>query len=150
MSVIGFNIKKGELWYCILAGTRGAPVYVGHDRHRFDAAQPRTELANYFKQTFAEVIDRAPGSRLAYRLSLEAKKADQVAYLTFPFGILNLVAHERGLHIREYVTQSFTAKALGVKDDKFAACDALISGRPGKWDKDAKLAALSAWVSLDE
>lgn len=149
MQATGFNIKKGEIWYCTLEGTRGAPVYRKHDKHRFDAGQPRTDLANYFKQTFSEMIDGATGGRLAYRLSLDAKKADQVAYLTFPFGILNLIAHERGLEIREYVAQSFSAKALGFAGDKFEACDTVIANRPSRWDKDAKFAALSAWMALD-
>lgn len=150
MSVIGFNIKKGELWYCILDGKRSAPSYVRHDRHRFDATQSRGSMAHFFKQTFNEIIDRAHPNALAYRVSLDANSADQVAYLCFPFGILNLIAHERGTPISEFVTQSFSKKALGFVGDKFDACDACIANPPAKWDRDAKLAALSAWMSLDD
>lgn len=149
MKALGFNIKKGELWFCVLQGDRRAPTFLTDDRHRFDAEQPRTELAHFFKQTFGEVIEHTKPDRLAYRVSLDAKAADQVAYLCYPFGILNLCAHERGMPIQEFVTQSFSKRALGYAGDKFDACDALISNRPAKWGRDGKLAALAAWMALD-
>jgi Holliday junction resolvasome RuvABC endonuclease subunit len=149
VSALGFNIKKGELWHCVLSGTRREPVYVSHNRDRFDPDQPRTALANYFKQTFGEVISRTTPDRLAYRVSLDANSADQVAYLTFPFGILNLVAHDLSLPISEYVSQSFSKKALGFAGNKFEACDEMIAGSPDKWGDPEKLAALAAWMALD-
>jgi Holliday junction resolvasome RuvABC endonuclease subunit len=150
MSALGFNIKKGELWFCVLTGSRSKPVYVQHDRHRFDATQSRSSLAHFFKQTFNEIVDRTNPSKMAYRLSLDANSADQVAYLCFPFGILNLIAHERGNKIAEFTSQSFTKKALDFPGDKLDACDARIANPPGKWDRDAKLAAMAAWMTLDE
>lgn len=150
MKALGFNIKKGELWFCLLEGDRAAPAFLAQDRHRFDAEQPRTGLAHFFKQTFGEVIDHTKPDRLAYRVSLDANGADQVAYLCYPFGILNLIAHERGTPIREFVTQSFSKKALGFAGDKLDACDARISNPPPKWGRDGKLAALAAWMALDD
>ncbi|GLR89455.1 hypothetical protein GCM10007857_61680 [Bradyrhizobium iriomotense] len=149
MSALGLNISKGTIWYCVLQGPRDQPTHVDSGRHRFNPGQSRPDLANYCKQTFGELIDRFPSSKVAYRLTLNAKSADQVAYLCFPFGILNLVAHERGVAVREFTTPSFTKKALGIAGDKFDACDSSIVGRPDKWDRDAKLAALSAWMMLD-
>jgi hypothetical protein len=149
LAALGLNISKGSIWYSVLDGSRSTPTYVDGGRYRFNPDQGRPDLANYFKQTFAEMVDRYPSSKVAYRLTLSAKSADQVAYLCFPFGILNLVAHERGLAIRELTTPSFTKKALGMAGDKFELCDSAISGRPEKWDRDAKLSALSAWMMLD-
>jgi hypothetical protein len=149
LSSLGLNISKGIIWFCALDGPRSGPVHLESGRQRFNPNQSRPDLANYCKQAFGELIDRFPSSRLAYRLTLNAKSADQVAYLCFPFGILNLVAHERGLAIREFTTPSFTKKALGFVGDKFDACDSMITSRPEKWDRDAKLAALSAWMTLD-
>lgn len=149
MTALGFNIKKGELWLCLLEGNRTGPIYLSHDRHRFDADQPRSSLSHFFKQTFGEVIDRTRPDRLAYRVSLDAKSADQVAYLCYPFGILNLIAHERRTPILEFVTQSFSKKALEFAGDKFDACDARIANPPPKWGRDAKLAALAAWMALN-
>lgn len=126
------------------------PTYVAHGRQRFNPDQSRPDLANFCKQAFGELIDRFPSFKIGYRLTLNAKSADQVAYLCFPFGILNLIAHERGLRLREYTTPSFSKKALGYTGDKLNACDTDISGRPAKWDRDAKLAALSAWMVLGD
>jgi hypothetical protein len=148
VTAIGFNISKGAIWSCVLEGTRSAPEFRDLGRQRFNPDQPRPELANYFKQVLGEIIDRVPSPRLAYRLTLNAKSADQVAYLCFPFGILNLVAHERGLAIDQFTTASFSKKALGFTGDRFDACDT-IKGRPENWDRDAKLAALSAWMVLN-
>lgn len=106
---------------------------------------------NLFKQTFSEILAKKSYQRIGYRLSLEAKSADQISYLAFSLGILNLVAYERGLPTFEFVSQSFTKRALGHADgDKFAACDARIEGRPEKWSNPEKLAALSAWMTLAE
>lgn len=150
MTALGFNLLKGELHLCALRGTRAAPCYVGHDRHRFDPGQPRPELARFFKLTFGEVIRSFEPDRLAYRLTLNAKSADQVAYLCFPFGILNLIGSEKQIPTSEFTTPSFSKKALKyAAADKLAACDAMISGFPPGLKEPAKLAALAAWMSLD-
>ncbi len=148
MPCLGFSIQKGELHYCVLDGSRASPIYVDHGVHRFDPAQSRTALANFFKQTFKEVVDRVHPTKLAYRLSLVATSADQFAYLAFPFGILNLIAHEVELPIEEYTSQSFTKRALGFTGDKHEACDAKIAGFPSAAKKETRSAALAAWMAL--
>lgn len=148
MAILGFNLQKGELYFCLLEGTKAAPRYIVHDRHRFEVDQSKPEMANFFKQTFNELIEARQPQGLAYRLSMDGKKADQIAYLTFPFGILSLVAYERGLAITQSTIQTFTKKALGHPGDKFIACDERISDCPPAWPNSAKLAALAAWMSL--
>lgn len=148
MAILGFNLQKGELHFCLMDGTKADPKYVAHGRHRFDVEQPKPEMANFFKQTFNELIEARQPQGLAYRLSMDGKKADQIAYLTFPFGILTLVAHERGLAVEQSITQTFTKKALGFAGDKFDACEERIADRPAAWTNAAKLAALAAWMSL--
>ena len=148
MRTLGFNLRKGELYFCCLSGSKEQPVYEIHGRHKFEPTQSRPDLSNFFKQTFAEILESQQVDLLSYRLSLDAKSSDQIAYLTFPFGVLNLLAFEKGLPIREYTTQSFTKKALGFEGDKFKACDDLIKGCPTDWKEPVKLAALSAWMAL--
>lgn len=148
MPCVGFNILKSELHYYVLGGSRSSPSHIDLGVHRFDAKQLRPNLANFFKQTFQEIIDRSQATKLAYRLSLDAKKADQFAYLAFPYGILNLIAHERRLPINEFTMQSFTKRALGFTGDKFDACDAMIFGFPADAKRDTKTAALAAWMAL--
>lgn len=148
MSVLGFNLQKGELHFCLLDGRRTAPRYLLHDRHRFNPDQSKPELANFFKQTFNELFEAHQPGAFAYRLTMDAKKADQLAYLVFPFGILNLIAYERGIESTQSTLHTFTKKALGYQGDKFSACDAKIADCPASWTNPAKLAALSAWISL--
>ena len=148
MAILGFNLQKGELHFCLMDGTRAAPRYLAHDRHRFDTTQPKPEMANFFKQTFIELIEAQEPKRLAYRLSLEAKKAEQLPYLIFPYGVLALVAYERGLDLHQSTSQSFTPRALAYQGDKFVACDERILNRPPTWTPAAKYAALSTWMSL--
>lgn len=149
MRALGFNIKKGELHYCLLQGTRAAPQYVAHGKQNFEASQKKPHLANHFKQAFNELILHHNPSSLAYRLSLEAKKADQYSYLCFSYGILNLIAFEREIPIFEYTTQSFSKKALHTASDKWAACDEKIADAPNNWKNETKLSALSAWMNLE-
>jgi hypothetical protein len=148
MAILGFNLQKGELHFCLMEGTRESPRYLIHDRHRFEVDQPKPEMANFFKQTFNELIEARQPQGLAYRLSMDGKKADQIAYLTFPFGILALVAHERGLPVDQSTNHTFTKKALAHPGDKFEACDERIADCPANWPNSAKLAALAAWMSL--
>ncbi|WP_313605337.1 hypothetical protein [Rhizobium sp.] len=148
MAILGFNLQKGELHFCLIEGNRINPRYLMHDRHRFEVDQPKPEMANFFKQTFNELIEARQPKGLAYRLSMDGKKADQIAYLTFPFGILSLVAYERKLAVAQSTIHTFTKKALAHTGDKFTACDERIADRPAAWPNAAKLAALAAWMSL--
>lgn len=148
MPCIGFNINKGELHYCVLQGTKSTPAFIDLGVHKFNPNQTRTELSNFFKQTFKEIIDKYKPSIISYRLSLEAKSSEQLSYLVFPYGILNLIAHESGLQIHEYVLQSFTKRALGFDGDKFEACNSKISNFPTSAKKEDRVAALSAWMTL--
>lgn len=148
LTVLGFNLRKGELHHSALGGSRSKPVYVRHGRDPFDPGQSRPALSHFFRQTFGEVIGANNPDRLAYRLSIEAASADQMAYLIFPFGVLNLLAFEKGLPSHEFTSRSFTPKALGYKGDKLVACDELIGGRPDSWPEGAKYAALAAWMVL--
>ncbi|TNC72574.1 hypothetical protein [Rubellimicrobium roseum] len=148
LTVLGFNLRKGELHYCSLGGSKSQPIYVAHGRDPFDPSQSRAALSHFFRQTFGEVIGANNPDQLAYRLSMDAKSADQMAYLVFPFGVLNLLGFEKGLPTHEFTSQSFTPKALGYKGDKLAACDELIACRPNSWPDGAKYAALAAWMVL--
>jgi Holliday junction resolvasome RuvABC endonuclease subunit len=148
MITLGFNLKKGELHYCTLSGTKQAPQYIDHSRYNFNAEQPTPSLSNFFKQTFNEIITKQQPDSLAYRLSIDINKASQFSYLAFPFGILNLIAFERGMHISEYTNRAFTKKALNFDGDKLDACDEIINNPPSDWKEPTKIAALSAWMCL--
>jgi hypothetical protein len=153
MKSLGINLMKGIVHHAVLEGTADGPVYVAHDRSRFDADQVRSDQAHFFRNLFNELVTRHAPSFIGYRVSLDANKADQVAYLHFPYGVLNLVAFDQHILAEGITSSAFTAKRLkqapapGAKFDKFAACKA-IAGCPSGWNNDAKVAALTAWVFL--
>lgn len=149
MRSIGFNITKGRLWYCVLEGSRVTAELVYHSYEKFDVEQPHPLLTNYFKQAFKEVVEKHKPDIIAYRMSLEGKKKS-IPYLYFSFGVLNLLAHELEMPIFSTISQTFSAKALGARGDKFAVCDQLIAAIPAiKWNNDYRYAALAAWISMD-
>lgn len=150
MRALGINIVKDEIWFCALEGSKHAPIYFSHERSRFDSTSTKTLMANSFKQIFSEEMNRFSPDVVGYRVSLDAKRLDQIGYLLFPYGILNLIAFEKGVESRAFVTNSFSKKALNFDGCKFEACDQLISNRPNRWGRNDKLAALSAWMCLDE
>ena len=84
--------------------------------------------------------------RLAYRISMNAKSLAQIRYLHYSLGILTWVAFDGNIPICEYATQS--KKAVG-DADKLSACDTLLGIPSGTWTNEKRLAALSAWMSLD-
>ena len=148
MKILGFNIAKGRLTYCLIEGPKTAATLLDHGYEKFDPARPIPDMANYFKQTFCELIKRGQPDQISYRMSLEAKK-DSISYLLFSYGILNLIAHEQGLHIAQTISQTFSSKALGAKGDKFQICDQLIKAPKSSWDNNYRYAALSALMSFD-
>jgi hypothetical protein len=149
VKAVGFNISKGRLHYCVLEGHRPSAKLVLRAYEKYDPEQPLPQMANYFRQAFQGIIDREKPSAIAYRMSLEAVKAS-IPYLLFSYGVLNLVAYETELPIVQTISQTFSAKALGMKLDKFEACDKLINGIPSeKWNNDYRYAALAAWIALD-
>lgn len=82
MAILGFNLQKGELHFCLMDGTRAEPQYVAHDRHRFDVDQSKPDMANFFKQTFNEVIEARQPQRLAYRLSMQGSRSRRTSSST--------------------------------------------------------------------
>lgn len=148
MRALGISIKKNELRYCVLEGTRDTPLVVLSDRDRFKPDQSRPALADYFKQAFTEIMTKTKPDVVGYRLSIDVSRADQIAYMCFPFGILNLLCHEGAMPVREFTHHGFTQKALGRPGNKFDVCDEVLGVYGSFWDNDQRFAALSAWMSL--
>lgn len=149
MRVLGFNISKDKIAYCLVEGQKSDCQLVVRSIEKFDSSQSIPELTNFFREAFLEIINRQKPDKLAYRMSLEGKKAS-IPYLYFSFGILNLIAYERSLAIEQSISQTFSAKSLGQKGDKFEICDNLIADIPSdKWTNDHRYAALAAWMALN-
>jgi hypothetical protein len=148
MDVLGFNLQKGEIRFSLLTGTKQVPRLVEKGRHLvIDEATP--QLMDWFESTFDSIITRTSPDRIAYRLSLEPTKS-QIQYLTFPYAILNLLAHRKKIEIYEYVTLNFTASKFGQPKgtNVYEYCTKVFGEHPPHWDKNQQNSILAAWLTL--
>jgi hypothetical protein len=105
---------------------------------------------SWFKQNFVEVLDKAAAQRTAYRVSLNANKVAQIAYLLMPWGVLNLVAFGKGIQSREYNKMTFTPKKFRLPKgtDLEGHLESLFGSKPPHWDASQKISVLAAWAAL--
>lgn len=150
MKSIGFELKKGELRFSVLEGAFAAPQWVVHDRRVFNPDLDRASLMSWFKQNFMETLDKAAPQRVAYRVSLNANKVAQIGYLLLPWGVLNLIAFEKGLQTFEYNKMTFTAKRFGLPKGTNPEdhLDNLFGPKSPHWDSSQKVSVLAAWAAL--
>lgn len=150
MTVIGFDVKKNELRYTVLKGRLKQPEYLSHGRRIYDAAQRRPDLAGWFKQNFVELIVKSGADGIGYRVSTNVPKVEQIAYMHYSWGVLNLIAYERGLAIEEFNSKSFTAKRFELPrgSKPIAVVDDFLGSHPPYWDDLQRSAALAAWARL--
>lgn len=150
MSVIGFNLAKGELRWTSLSGTKQSPKLEAKGR-RVYAMTETDEICHWFRQNLSELLDQQKNSKVAYRLTWDINKKAQAGYLIMPLGILHLLSRERGLACIEHHTASLTHRKLGVsvKASPIAMCDAVFQPHPPYWDDAQKYSVLAAWAELD-
>lgn len=148
MAVLGVEMKQEQLRYCVLDGTRRAPNFLKHDSRSFRLPMGATDMMDFMRHTFEELIDQWRPIRIGYRVAMSngkaIKKIDQYSYLYFSYGILNLVAHDRQLPTKLFLTSSFSSKFFGEKGERAELCDRILGRHPPNWDEAARMAALAA------
>ena len=104
-----------------------------------------------FHKIFVELLAKHNPDRVGYRVSKNASKIDQFAYLYFPYGILNRICHEQGKPTKEFNISSFTSKLLGFPkaEKSMSACNRIFGSPTPHWDDSQRYSAMSAWGSLD-
>lgn len=149
MKVIGVHIATGQLRYSVLEGTKDAPTLVTKDRLATPAVDDAPALMDWYDSRFNMILDQTTPDRIAYRLTLGPNKK-QLFTSSFPFGILNLLAHRRNLPISSYVSGNYTASRLGLPKgtDLYAYCDVVLGSHPPYWDQNQKYSVLAAWFEL--
>ncbi len=149
MKVLGVHIATGQFRYSVLEGTKIAPVLVVKDRLVTPATTDVPALMDWYESQFNLIINQSAPERIAYRLTLAPKK-NQLFTSSFPFGILNLLAHRRNLPITSYVSGNYVASRLGLPrgTDLYAHCDTVFGSNPPYWDKNQKHSVLAAWFEL--
>lgn len=149
MAALGIHLLSGQFRYAYLAGGRNAPVLEGNGRLVTPTESNVPALMDWYDSQFRLLVERHEPEVISYRLTLGAKKK-QLFTSIFPLGLLNFIAHEKGLRVSVYTAQSFTATRLGLGKavDVYAHCDSVLGKHPPYWDKNQKNAILAAWFEL--
>lgn len=91
MRVIGFAIKKSELWFSVLDGNDRTDANIVHiDKMFFNPDMTCQELMLHFNNIFLEIIDRFTPNLVSYKVHLNSDLS-QLEYMQFPLGILNYI-----------------------------------------------------------
>lgn len=142
MRCMGIAIKKNEIVYAIVEGNSKNDAII----HTIDKQIFRVEsdtLMMDFSNIFVEIITKYKPDRVAYKLYLDAK-IQQIPYMHYSLGILNLVCLQRGIKTQERSSQWITAgrkKKILEFEDFFSV---------NKLNSDEIAAALVAWNELGE
>lgn len=151
MKTLGIHIKKGELRYSVLKGTKDQPELVVRGRLIVPKLSTIPELMNWFNINFKSIINSYEPDEVAYRLTLSPNK-EQLFNLEFPMGILNHICYELEVPIKEFSNSgnTFSASKLGLDKsvDIYDYCDQLLRDGKPYWDKDQKYSILVAWFIL--
>lgn len=151
MKITGFHASSGKIRYVTLGGTRAKPVLVDHGERPLQLNDNRTAFAQAARNLFVGIIADQSTEAVAYVLSMDAKTRDQVAGLILPFGVLSVVALDKGLPADEYIAANFSKKPIqpyvASFSDKYDAADQLFGIPAKKWSNQHRLAALASWMS---
>jgi hypothetical protein len=149
VAVLGLHLQKGFLRYAVLDGPSSGPALVAKDRLVTPDPSRVPALMDWYDTKFRQLLDDFRPHRISYRLTLDPKK-DQLFYLEFPLGVLNLIAHQQAISVSCYTARAFAPSRLGMSRDTdlYALCDAVFGQNPPYWDDNQKHAILAAWFEL--
>lgn len=144
MKVLGIAIKKNEVWFSVVSGSemKNAEI-IETGKQIFRADTLAQSLMMEFSNLFDELIAKYRPDRISYKLYLNAKM-NQIPYMHYSLGILNLISHQKGIKATERTGNWITA-AKGTKIDKF---NKYFNGHNYKNEQLA--ASLIAWFELGE
>ncbi len=149
MAVLGINLVKDGLRYCVLDGGRDSPTLVHYEKVQTNNFPNTQQLMNWYETTFQNLITRFSPETIGIKVSLNAKKAE-IAPWYYPLGILHNLSHQNQINTFEFVSGNFTASKFGM--DKSINIYDYIDQHFGvfqpKWDKNQKYALLAAWMNL--
>lgn len=142
MRCLGIAIKKNEIIYAVIDGYTmdDAIIYTtGKQNYRTES----DTLMMDFSNIFLELITKYTPDRVAYKLYLDANM-QQIPYMHYSLGILNLVCLQKGVEVSERSSQWITAgkrKKIVNFDNHFSTT---------QMTTDEVAAALVAWYELGD
>ena len=149
MKVLGIHISKGQFRFAVIEGTKNNPVLIDKGRMVTTNPQKVPQLMDWYDTHFRELVDKFKPEKIAYRLTLNPRK-EQLFTSEFPFGILNLLAHQQGIPIVAYSPQSFVPSKLGLPKNTniLNYCDDIFGSQPPYWDDNQRYSILVAWFEV--
>jgi len=97
MVILGVSLRKSELYYSVIEGQEKREAKLLElNKINVRTAESIPELMNWFESNFLEILARFKPTKVGYKLHLNTKK-DQMTYLQFPLGVLNLVCQKQGI-----------------------------------------------------
>ena len=142
MKSLGIAIKKGEIWYCFIEGTKKEVATINNTGKQNFRPESTTLMLDFYN-IFTELITKFTPDIISYKLSLDINMK-QIPYLHYSLGILNLLCLKKGITIKErssrWVTTNKRVK-IQLFEQHFPNCNY----------KNEKLAAsVLAWFALGE
>lgn len=144
MIIIGFAIKKSELWYAVLDGEKRTDcqiVFIGKQLFRPESNE--TDLMLDFYNLFDEILTKYHPEKIAYKVHLNSD-LQQIPYMHYPLGVLNYLCKVKGKTTTSRSGSWITAS----KNKKLDECRTYFN-KPNL--KNEQLAAvLVAWYEFEE
>lgn len=108
MRCLGIVIKKGEVWFAVLEGEqKDTAVILETGKQNF---RPESStLMMDFSNIFIELLTKYRPELVSYKLSLDLK-IQQIPYMHYSLGVLNLICLQRGVCVIEHSSLWITAK----------------------------------------
>lgn len=149
IKVLGIHIATGQLRYAVLEGTKTMPTLLGKDRLLTTDPLNVAELMDWYESQFIHILERFKPDRIACRLTLKPNK-NQLFTSSFPYGILHLLAHRKGIPVSNYVSGNYVSSRLGLPKGTniYLHCDQVFGSHPPYWDESQKHSVLAAWFDL--
>lgn len=132
-----------------MEGTKSAPALFEKGRLTTPNPDEVPQLMDWFETQFEHLINQFKPNKIAYKLTLEPT-LEQLHTLSFPFGILNIIAQRNEIEILEFSTRAISPSKLGLPKgtDLHAHVDTQIGTHPPHWDSTQKDSVLVAWFGL--
>ncbi len=149
MKALGIALQKNYLRFAVLDGNQDNPNLLEKGRQTTCDPEDVPTLMDWYETHFQHLISEHKPDCIAYKLVLEPK-IEQQHNLSFPCGILNLLARKEGIKINEFSQRAITPSKLGLSKgiDLMVHIDTTFGEHPPYWDKYQKEAILVAWFCL--
>lgn len=149
MRSLGIALQKNFMRYSVLEGTKAAPVLIHKGKLSTTSPDEIPELMDWFDTQFSRLISEFRPDIIGYKLTLRPE-LEQIHTLSFPFGLLNLIAHKNGITIKEFSTAGITPNKLNLPKgtDLHQYIDSTIGIHAPHWDSTQKDSVLVSWFCL--